>query len=227
MFLGFVKILSLVYALFATQAAFAQAAPFEFVTSWRAHSYAPPMYVGKILPTANTRVTASFTLLEKHASVDTSKTMVRWFLNDQFLTSGIGAQSVTFTTDDLTLSGALTLKVFIPRFRGKEDLIRFIDIPIVRPELVIRAPYIGGNINAGNHTFEALPYFWNINSTSDLLIRWVAGNDQSPEGRGQGAITLTIPQPRRPTPLTISLSAKHATNEFEVGSASVELLIAE
>ena len=115
----------------------AQAAP-QFLASWKADSYVPSWYQGKILPSRGTPVTVSFEVINSGQKADLSGTAVRWYINNKLVkneTNGFGIQSISFNIPDY--GGQETeVRIAIPNYRGSE-LNHILRIPVKNPEAVL------------------------------------------------------------------------------------------
>lgn len=129
--------------------------PPELIVTWRAFSYAPPDYTGKILPTKKTLVTAAVEALERNKLADLNQKEVRWYLDNQFLGGGRGLKNISFRVPAVTSRDPL-LRVTI----DNQD--KFVSLPLAEPEAVIINPV----------TLQARPYFFNIERLNELDWRW-------------------------------------------------------
>src|SRR3989338_4500294 len=93
--LKLILILVVGYWLLVVGQAKAQTPP-EFLVSWRALNYVPADYQGKIFPTKSTRVEAAFDLIDKNKVADLSRNEIAWYLNNNFLRSGVGLKTIAF-----------------------------------------------------------------------------------------------------------------------------------
>src|SRR3989344_1635798 len=74
----------------------AQTRPPELLMTWRANTYAPADFSGKILPIANSHITASFELVDRGKAVDVSRETVYWYVNDDLVSNKPGMEQVAF-----------------------------------------------------------------------------------------------------------------------------------
>ncbi len=159
---------------------FAQTAAPQFLVSWQAQSYAPGWYQGKIFPTKGTPVTINFELIDKGKIVDLSKTAVRWYINDELVKNednGLGIKSLRFNMSDY--AGQETeIRIAIPDYKGSQ-LDSITRVPSKAPEVVIKNAYLGQRIQVGDNSFEAAPYFFNVNSLNNLSFDWLANGEKT------------------------------------------------
>ncbi len=157
----------------------AQISP-QFLVSWQTQSYAPGWYTGKIFPTQGSSVEISFELIDSGKIVDLSATKVRWYVNDKLVQNEQNGLGLKY------------LKTIVPNYAGQEMEIRItivdykgqvlnntIRIPVVKPEVVIDAPYPGNKVSFGSNFFEAIPFFFNIKNLGNLSFEWTFNNKKS------------------------------------------------
>lgn len=211
-------------ALMLTAAAYVQAAPVSFLTTWRASSFVSSEYQGKILPSPDSNVLTALELVDNGKIADISTNDVSWFLNGKKFANGVGKKSAAFAVPKLFREERLEVKVSVKQYKGA-DYETFITIPVVSTETVIAAPYPKNQVISGLYAFKPLFYFWNINSLDNLLLEWTA-QDQTVRGLGgRDILQLSIPAAARQTALTLTLSANNPSNEYEFAKGSVGLLV--
>jgi len=195
-----------------TSQANAQTAP-EFLISWKALSYAPASYQGKIFPTNNTPAEVGFDVIDNNKVINLSKSEINWELNGKFLTSGIGLKTARFN------SGAQeqTIRITILDYKD-QNLISTVLIPSFRPEIIIESKILDKKIKGEEHDFTALPYFFNIVNSSELSFNWKINGDQISGSAGNpGALSLNLGSRAQSGNVDIILSVivKNIFDEFE------------
>ena len=113
---------------FLSNAQAQQARP-QFLLTWQTQSYTPAQFQGKALPTANSQITASAELINGGKILDISKNTIYWYLNDNLLSSGAGAQTVVFNAPPTSDSDHLELRVQLPDYEGS-TLLKTVNIPL-------------------------------------------------------------------------------------------------
>src|SRR3989338_5029269 len=88
--------------------------PKLFLT-WSSDTYVPPGFTGKVMPTANSKITASVELIDGGKIADISRQNVYWYLNNNFLNGGIGLQRISFNAPDAA-GGAISLMAEVPNY---------------------------------------------------------------------------------------------------------------
>lgn len=155
---------------------------------WSADSYVPFGYQGRALPTKGSLVTVGAYL--DVSGGDPKNLRYSWFLDDIFqeAKSGYGQNSLKFGVRRFNGSShTVLLKVFN---ESRSFLVeKSITIPITSPEIVvynkngsqINLPYTASMktfkvISDKEASFLALPYFFNIESLTDLEFEWALGD---------------------------------------------------
>lgn len=159
----------------------AQSSP-EFLVSWRAHTYVPSTYQGKILPVRGSRITAGVSLAEGNRLADISRSEIRWYLNGRLVQSGIGLQQATINLP--ATSNADNQLQIIVDYKGNE-LEKTIQIPIANPKITITTSSPSYALQLSN-LLSAVPYFFNAVTINDFIFTWTVNGD---------TILNTVPQP--------------------------------
>ncbi len=196
----------------------APSVPKLFLT-WSSNTYAPPGFAGKIMPTASSQITASVELIDGGKIVDLSKQSVYWYGNNNFLSGGIGMQSVTFLAPDVA-GGTIDLRVEVPNY-SKGDQLKTVSVPIVRPDVVIEAPLSSGKFSSSPLQLIGQPYFFNTASPTHLNFTWSV-NSQTPSG-AENPQVLNIKFGQMMTPgltIPVSLSVQNTDSRFQFETAS-------
>ncbi len=156
--------------------------PFVFLT-WRADSYAPPDFRGKVLPTAYTRVSVAVEAISGGKTLDLSRATVNWYWDNGLVATGQGMKRTSVNAGDIP-NTAHDLRVEIS---GLPDglLLKTVEVPVVRPEVMIEAPFPDRTFSGNNIVLVAKPYFWN--SVPGLIFNWKV-NGQAPEGEDNSGV---------------------------------------
>lgn len=208
---------------------YGQSAP-EFLVSWRAASYAPSDYQGKILPSNGSRVEVGFDLIDKNKIVDLSRQNISWFLGNNFLRSGVGLKKLTL---NLTDNRAQTIRITIGNYNN-EDLDHLFLLPVVEPDAIIsvKTPYETARnqtfLPLKNHLLEARPFFFNVGNLNELQFKWrVNGNSVSGTAENPNFLNLNLESQGAPqlTEITVSLGVSNLLNELEIAGKSLNFII--
>lgn len=192
--------------------------PKLFLT-WSSNTYVPPGFAGKIMPTANSQITASVELIDNGKIVNLSKQNVYWYANNNFLSGGIGMQTITFRAPDAA-GGTIDLRVEVPNY-SKGSQLKTIVIPIVRPEVVIETSFPSGRFSSSPLQLAGQPYFFNTASPARLNFIWSV-NGQTPSG-AENPQSLNIKFGATMIPgstIPVSLSVQNTNSKFQYETAS-------
>ncbi|MEK7192012.1 MAG: hypothetical protein AAB646_00660 [Patescibacteria group bacterium] len=199
----------------------AQVAP-EFMVTWKANSYAPAGYQGKILPIANTPIEVSFELIDGGKLADLSRNEIRWYLNGNFEKSGKGLKSLSFSADGLNGNNQ-QVRITVMNYKGTE-LDEIVDIPMAVPEVVIDAPYPDNQVGIGENFLTALLYFFNLDNASQGAINWSAnGADSQGLANNPEILNLDTKDLDSNTPINLQASARNLLNPFEIAVKIINL----
>src|SRR6266481_1567741 len=196
------------------------ASPLVFI-SWKAQSYVPANFQGKVLPTASSSFAASVEVIDNGKLADLSKQTIYWYADDEFLGGSAGAQAITFS-GPATSPNLLNLRVQVPGYPGG-TLIKTVEIPIMDPEVVIVSPYPAHVFSSSPATVAVRPYFFHANDLSGLTINWLL-NGAPPENPVNPQI-LTITADVQPeTTIPVSVSVVNANDFLDSASADTFLI---
>lgn len=201
------------------------AAP-EFLVTWSAKTYVPSDYLGKILPTKSSQVSIGLDLVDRNKIADLSGATISWFLNENFIRSGVGLKNI-----NINLNGGLSsnIRVSITDYSA-DELDHIFSIQSVEPEIVIdtKNPLILSRnqiqLPAKDHLLEARPFFFNITNPNELNFKWRVDNKLiSGSAENPGFLNLnlgTTGGTAKETRMTVSASATNIRDQFEFGSKS-------
>ena len=209
---------------------------FDFIISWRAVNYVPADFNGKILPSKNSPIQISFDILDLDNGkfVDIAQQQIEWYLNDKLLKSGIGLKSISFPANSRYEH---PIEIVIPNYNDDKynkggyngaELNAVTSIPAASPKIVINAPYPNKTIPIGENLFQALPYFFNINTLNQLKIGWnIDGteyyNDQANRQDILNLSTDTQGQAAEGANISIQASAQNILNQLELAKDYINL----
>ena len=220
--LSFMAFLLLIIAmLLMDSVSFAQTPP-QIIVTWDAESGSEPSsFVGKTMPTANSLINVSFEVIDGGKPADLSKQTIYWYLNNRLIENRVGTQLITITAPSRAPS-ILELKIELPAYRGGL-LLKTIRIPIAAPQIVIEAPYPGGEVAGRTIAVKAVPYFFKA-GVSELNFRW-AVNGSAPENVENPAELKVNLSPDAPigSSVGISLTVSNPKNPDESASQNITL----
>lgn len=185
--------------------------------SWQANSYTPYFYQGKVLPTNNSEVAASFELLSDGKVSDISRKNIRWYLDNQLYKSGTGLKTISFVVDQFKRDDYL-VKISVDGVDYPAV------IPVASPEVVIDNPYYNNSVRPGTNLFRALYYFFNIKNIRELAHTWTA-NGIATQSRvnNPDILELEIPAQAVGSEINLNLSVKNKKNNFEFADDRINL----
>ena len=201
----------------------AQAEP-QFLITWKTQTYTPAAFTGKVLAGASSPLTVAFEIIENGKLVDLSRQTIYWYLDNNFVRGGEGVQSLSIIADKRAAGGSQALRIQLPSFRGNL-LIKAVDVPIVRPEVVVEAPFPQGKISGAQVKLFGQPYFFNVKSLADLNFSWTAAG-QSPANSNEPenlVINLGENIPSG-TSFSVNLSIRNPNNIFEAAAKTINLV---
>lgn len=187
----------------------AQAVP-EFMATWKANSYVPPDYLGKVLPTGGTRIDMALELIDNGQLADLSQIEIRWLANNDIVSSGKGLKTFSFAADQF--KGDQTVNITIPSYKGN-SLAKKVIIPLAKPEAVI---------TGGPSLFSALLYFFNISGLSQVQFTWSANGVETPGiGKTPDILNLNLENLPKGTEISVGVRAQNVFNALEMANKSI------
>lgn len=188
---------------FASFSAFSSAEDgLSVITTWTAENLYPSDYRGRALPSTESLVVVSATTLQNQKLIDSSLIRFKWYLDGKFYKEGDGLREISFYTTNRA-GDSHTVRV-LASLAGNSTS-KTIEIPISEKELVIESSVGASAPSNSSVVFTATPYFFNVQSISDLDISWkiqkrdIPGEKKNtlfvqfgtPENSGQGAVTIS------------------------------------
>ena len=218
----FVFIFSIFYFLFfILSATLATEAP-QIIFSWQANNFFPADYEGKALVGPNTQISIAVEAIQNNKLVDLSRATIAWHIDGKFYNKGVGMKEILFSGDKLRGDDYFARAVIQNNKTSFESSIR---IPVSGFNLVVKVPYYQNVVAAGSKaTLEAIPYFMNVNSLSEIDFFWEIGGTVK-KTTGNNQLILNIPVGARAETLTLNTSAQNTKNKLEVVKGSGKLLI--
>lgn len=218
-----------------TKTAIQPVLPPQFMVSWKADSYAPSWYQGKILPSKGSRVNVGFELIQNGKIVDLSKNRVRWYINDKLAkneTSGLGIKDFSFVVSDYGGEETEVKIAVLPcesrceGYKGGGILYKTTTIPVSNLEAVIDAPYKNRAVAYGKNSFFAHLFFFNIGDLSKLSFEWLVNEEKANVGERRDILDLNIGQSAIPgTDIGLRLVIKNPAEELEFAGANIKLTV--
>lgn len=168
----------------------AQAAADEsaFVT-WHASNFYPADFAGKPLPTNQSTLDIAVTDVANGKIQNLSGTTVTWYVDGQYYASGAGLDAISLPVAK-NIGSSYSVRAAVLSANGEVDAISV--IPVFKAFAVIDAPFPNLAVPQGaSITLSALPYFFGVNSVSDLSFSWGVNGAAAPSERG-ATLTLNV-----------------------------------
>lgn len=215
-----VIILLLLFCLFLLKTS-AQQTESDLIISWQASSFVPYYFGGKILPTVGSDILAAIDLIQNNKLVDLSKTKIYWYVNNELISNSVGVQKITFVAPP-PANSRIDLKVELPDL----GILKTIEIPVVKPKLVLDVPFPKKEIKTNYFELVAYPYFFNLtnNDLDYLSIVWlINGRVGKPSAEDPSKIKINITD-ENISDLTIEAFAQNTELPQENASKKVDLV---
>ncbi|MGC8775765.1 MAG: hypothetical protein ACP5QN_00395 [Minisyncoccia bacterium] len=154
---------------FLNKLVFAQNNSEELLISWEALNYTPYDFYGKNLPSPGSTINVGFDFVQNGKIVDLSQNKIYWYINDNLVSNDKGVKEISFIAPNLT-ERVVEIRIELPDF----NVIKLIEIPIVKPRLIINAPFPKKEINMNEFEVSAIPYFFNLKKYDfdEININW-------------------------------------------------------
>ncbi|MDP3901646.1 MAG: hypothetical protein Q8Q37_01550 [bacterium] len=193
----------------------AQTAP-QFMVNWKANDYVAPDYLGKILPTRNTKVDVGFELIDNNRPLNLSNYQIRWYVNDKLRTSGSGKKGFSFNINAITHSPQI-IKIIVVNYR-ETDLEKTFVIPVVNPEVHLQS--------LGDYKFGVRPFFFNVININNINFRWTVNNSVIDKlGDQPNVLDLGIQNYNIGDIINLEVSVNNPFNKLETAATSINLNI--
>ena len=161
-------------------------------------------------------------MINKGGLSDISGQTIYWYLNNRLIEGGRGIQNIKFIAPDLA-PDLISLRAQIPNYPGG-FLIKEIEIPVVRPEVVIESPYPDNKFRDPSIGLKALPYFFNIKDPSVLNYLWRVNGKAAEGALVPSELAAKInPDARAGSTININVTIENSANE-EAAAKSISLI---
>lgn len=198
----------------------------RFMITWRAESLVPPGFSGKVLPTTNSPVFASFELVDGGRLVELSKYTVQWHLNDELIKSGLGIQTAEFLVPPFS-GESVDLRVQLPNYKNN-FIVKTVEIPVTSPEVVIEAPFPEGKFVTPSIQIKGLAFFFNAPSPSALSYSWTVNGESPANAENPATLNINLnPDAPLGSVLNIRLKVQNPTAELESANKSLNLIFGQ
>jgi hypothetical protein len=176
----------------STPFARAQTGEPTLLITWTANrSSAPADFVGKIFPGARSSISASVALIENGRAINLSGETIQWYANNSFLDGGQGMTRISFGATQVA-PNTISLRAQLP-FYNDSFVVKTVEIPVVRPEAVIDAPFPRGIFSQNPVTIKALPFFFTVPNFSFLRFSWNVNGSEPTNQETPSELLINIP----------------------------------
>ncbi|MEK7094330.1 MAG: hypothetical protein AAB903_03260 [Patescibacteria group bacterium] len=139
--------------------------------TWKSNTYTPSRYEGKALPTTGSRLSYSVAAFSGGKPLSLKDKSIRWHEQGQFKKAGVGMEFLE--TEVNVLSGnEFKMRVEIPDLPGG-TFSKTITLRVVRPKVIIEAPFPNLRILPKDFSVKATPYFFSVFTENSLIYRWL------------------------------------------------------
>lgn len=192
----------------------------QLFLTWHAQTYVPSAYPGKALPTNNSRVSVSLSLIDGNKVVDLSGKTVYWYVNDNFFDGGSGVQSINLRSPEFG-SGSVDVRVQLPDY-GQTPLAKTAHIPVVSPQAVIYSPFPQGHLFGSAATVQAIPYYFNVANAAGLNFSWSVNGQPPTNSENPQSLTLNLGLNKNiGQTINILLTITNAANAIESATRNI------
>jgi len=207
----------------AAPTAFAQTTEnYEVFITWRADNFFPSDYSGKAWAAPFSPIEAAAVLTKNKKIADLSNAEIFWYLDKELIGKGLGRQSESFNISKQS-GDKHFLSVSIKTEAGKRHE-SALEIPVLGPKLAIANNFMSNSVPANSRLqMSVVPYFFNIRSLDDLLMKWRV-NNQISEG-GQLTINTGMPVLKIDKTFFAEIEAQNRKNAFEKISERLKMEI--
>ncbi len=197
----------------------------QFLIDWKADSVIPKSYQGKALPGPSTKVTISFNILEKGKLVDVSNQKIFWYLDDNLVKNGIGAQSFSFYT--FIRGGTFhKVRIMIDNYNNRNEIaIQTVRIPVVFPKVVLEAPFPNHVFSTQKIRIPAKLFYFNKGDVPLIRLSWEVNQNQTsaPELKDQLFLDLNLEGARRTQEFNIAVEARNLSDVIQTAISQTSL----
>lgn len=199
----------------------AEAAQIQPILTWRAENYYPKTFAGRSFPGPRAPVFVALQVAKDGVFVSLNDVYITWFLDGEVYDKGRGKSEVKFYAKK-TAGGSYNVKAQAKI--GSDDIQKSVEVPVVKPEVVIVRPFAGNLAFSGEVlNFRAIPYFftapqnvlyfyWKLVGYGELTGRGEIFKFDSGAFGGGGNVTLSV-------------SAQNPSNMLEFGKESLNFNI--
>jgi hypothetical protein len=204
---------------------FAQTNSEELIISWKVNNFTPYEFVGKKLASPGSNISVSFDFIKNNKIVDLSKSKIYWYVNDELVSNSRGIKQINFIAPN-QIGVPVDVRVELPDYA----VLKTIEIPIVKPKIVIDVPFPKKEIYQNNFEVNLLPYFFNLtaNLTEEgpaafLNVNWqINGNPAKPANEDPFKLKISVNSNQK-TDINIKAFVQNVLNQLEATDKEVNI----
>lgn len=204
---------------------FAQTNSDELIISWEVNNFTPHEFTGKKLASPGSNISVSFDFIKNNKIVDLSKSKIYWYVNDELVSNSRGIKQINFIAPN-QIGVPVDVRVELPDY----EVLKTIEIPIVKPKIVIDAPFPKKEVYQNNFEVNLLPYFFNLpansveeDPTSFLNVNWqINGNPAKPANENPFKLKIFVNSNEK-TNINIKAFINNISKELEFTDKGVDI----
>ena len=190
--------------------------PFLYLT-WKAKSYAPDNFLGKILPGANSPILVSLEAFENDKVSDITGSQIKWYIDGELFSTIVGQKSFTIRTDKKPTSGVMSIRAEVVN-KWKTIKMKTVDIPISPPLTILKSNYLSKTFSDNKISVSATPYFFGVTSLSDLVFYWKVNGVPVDSAENPQVVDINFNKDADPgSSITVESSVANPNGAQEVG----------
>lgn len=203
----------------------------QVIITWKATSYAPPGYAGKVLPGPGSPMLASVQILDKGKIADLTGKTIRWYLDGSLIRTSTGNPHVTFAAPERAAPSSFELSMQIPGYQidatRSELLFSTIIVPLAAREVVIEAPYPERRFRGASFAVTGVPYFFNVREPAALNFSWTVNGKAVTSTEDKELLEVRFTKaPAANTSVNVGLIVRDPSEDLNAGLKSITLISA-
>lgn len=195
------------------------------IVTWQANNYFPADYAGKAAATPNSPIIVSVELVQNGKLTDITGANIKWYADNSIIANGVGQKTASFDAEQNAV-GYQNVRVLVNA--GKSSFENSVRIPVVKSSVVITSSLKDRSVKPGDEVvFQALPFFFNIDSIKKLSFFWQINNQSAIGDKNKLTIKVGMPKSDFQNSILVSATAQNSDNPYEFNKGSLNLSIAQ
>ena len=142
----------------------------QVLLTWKADSFVPATYTGKVLPNENSEVSVVLQLLVAGRPVPSDNLEIKWYVNNKIIPESANLSTLEISGSEFVASSYSVLAIV--RTPAGELVNQRVEIPVSEPRLVIDMPYPDKIVGEKDVYLGAIPYFFDIQIPEEIRFSW-------------------------------------------------------